>query len=276
VAAAARTLLTSSSVSVSESASQSPASEAQERHETLLTPAQAGGYWGNTTAWDILYLGHCGDVFPPSVWTDTPTPQRILISDPTLLDPSALHPYTASFLAALGIPPRTRVFHRSVFPLCTFAIAVTRDAARRLLEVAGEEPEGGCVAYDVRVLEACRDLGMRCWSLSPELFHHVEGGSLIEGIDAEGDREGEDGKGRAEVLVEERIGVGVHDEGMEKVDKDGRGRQGRLFDTAPNIRCGARGVGMSTEAARTLKYSFEEVERQRSCLRDDFVGETQD
>jgi hypothetical protein len=86
-----------------------------------------------------------------------------------------LHIDTQHFLAPLPIPPKHRLVHKSQRVLCTFAYAVTRASATRILrEFAREEEHHGTVAYDVRILEACRDLGFKCWSVNPELFHHVD------------------------------------------------------------------------------------------------------
>lgn len=104
--------------------------------------------------------------------------------DPTLPALERLHQQTADFFATLNIQSHTRLLHPTVFPLCTFAYALTRSAAHRLLhEIAAHEAEGGTVAYDVRVLEACRDLGMRCWSVAPELMRHLGAESEIASVD---------------------------------------------------------------------------------------------
>ena len=151
--------------------------------------------YGDPTAWDLLYLGHCGDYWhgvsegfekghvKPE---DLAARLHISFNDSSLPDPSNLHPLTASLLENLGVPPRTRLVHASVFPLCTFAYAVTRDAAQRMLKQLSLEAraDDGPVAYDVAILHRCRaDDGIRCWTVNPELFHHMPGKSMIRGID---------------------------------------------------------------------------------------------
>ncbi len=102
--------------------------------------------------WDLLYLGHCGDYWhgldvgfeeghvKPSDLAATP---HVTFEDRSMPDLDSLHPRTASLLTNLGVPEYSRVVHRSVFPLCTFAYAVTRASARRLVEeLAAEEPAG--------------------------------------------------------------------------------------------------------------------------------------
>ncbi|GAM82525.1 hypothetical protein ANO11243_005070 [Dothideomycetidae sp. 11243] len=141
-------------------------------------PATAGGYWGSADDWDVLYLGHCGDAMKPGKWNFRV--QRASFYDETLLPRKKLEKKTRKLLRSIALPDNVRVVHQSVQPLCTFGFALTRTAARRLLyEIANKEGESGTPAYDVRVLEACRDMGLRCWSSTPELFHHMHTQSEI-------------------------------------------------------------------------------------------------
>lgn len=170
--------------------------------------------YGNPTAWDLLYLGHCGDYWHSvserfengSVKPeDLAARPHISFNDSSLPDPSNLHPWTASLLENLGVPPRTRLVHASVFPLCTFAYAVTRDAALRMLKQLSLEAnaDDGPAAYDVAILHRCRaDDGIRCWTVNPELFHHMPGKSMIGGIDNHSNIPPVDATGRAQ--AEER------------------------------------------------------------------------
>ena len=218
--------------------------------------AELNNYWGNSSnssTWDILYLGHCGDIFTPSSWSSHVP--RVMYKDKTLPPRKDLHPYTQSFLESLEIPEDTRVIHQSIFPLCTFGFALTRNAAWRLLnEIAVRESDGGTMAYDVRVLEACRDLGFRCWSANPELFHYMDAESEIATVDAEppsGEGEGE------------KAGV----------DEKGRLKPLRV-DSTPNIACGARRKTFFTKNPKTLELLRETVGRQWQCLRDMPDGNT--
>ena len=203
-------------------------------------------YWGNSSAWDILYLGHCGDIFRPSSWSfQVP---RVMYEDKTLPPRREMHPYTVKFLESIDIPEDTRVIHQSIFPLCTFAFAVNRNAAYRLLtDIAPREAEGGTMAYDVRVLEGCRDYGLNCWSANPELFHHMDMESEIAAVnyaplgEGEGDKAGADEKGRLKTL-----------------------RHG----AAPNIACGARSSDFFTRDRKAMEYLREMVGRQGKCLKD--------
>jgi len=127
-------------------------------------------YWGDLKQWEILYLGHCGDYFDIKFWPELP---HEIFTDESLLPLQRMHPETEDWLREIGLTHQERMVHKSKKPLCTFAYAVTRDSAKRILrELASEEEGHGTWAYDVRLLEACRDLGWKCWSSNPELFHH--------------------------------------------------------------------------------------------------------
>lgn len=90
------------------------------------------------------------------------------------------------------------------------------------------------MAYDVRVLEGCRDLGMRCWSVAPELMRHLGARSEIADID---------------------LGPEAH----------GAGGAGARGDTA-NIDCGVRSNdAFSVSDQRKLEDLKDMVENQKRC-----------
>ncbi|RDA95109.1 hypothetical protein CP533_2188 [Ophiocordyceps camponoti-saundersi (nom. inval.)] len=159
----------------------------------LLAPPTVDGRrypYGHPDGWDLIYLGHCGDYWhgmdiefvdghvKPSDLASTP---HAAFSDRSMSSPDHLHPFTASLFKNLGVSPQTRLFHRSVFPLCTFGYALSRAGALRLLQLGKKEPTtSGHRAYDVLILLSCRDYGLRCWTVNPEMFHHMPGPSIID------------------------------------------------------------------------------------------------
>ena len=182
-----------------------------------------------------VWLGTCGDHFEPTALRHP----SLTYIDPTLPSLERLHPDTADFFSSLNIQSHTRLLHPTVFPLCTFGYALTRPAAHRLLhEIAAREAEGGTMAYDVRVLEACRDLGLRCWSVAPELMRHLGAESEIANID-----------------------MGSEDQVASSA------REGST-DTA-NIDCGVRSEEAlaSTKDPQRLKYLKDVVGMKGICLR---------
>ncbi|KAF2721111.1 glycosyltransferase family 25 protein [Polychaeton citri CBS 116435] len=147
--------------------------------------------------WDLYYLGHCGDYFNdladgigighhhPSDLEGIP---HVAYADSSMSLPTDLHPFTASMLVAFDVPPQTRILHKSQWPLCTFGYAITRRAADRIINEiapAKENANTGVTAFDIAMLHGCRNGYLdKCYSLQPELFHHMEGDSLIAEIDS--------------------------------------------------------------------------------------------
>lgn len=148
-----------------------------------LLGSHGNGYYGSLESWDIIWLGHCGDFFNATRGSDIPVIKSFIDSAMPKLE--ELHPWTRDFLRGIGaVKDQQRLVHNSVQPLCTFAYAITRPAAERVLnELAAREPlrnlGNPCKAYDVRLLESCRDEGLKCITVNPELFHHSDLGSEI-------------------------------------------------------------------------------------------------
>ena len=94
------------------------------------------------------------------------------------------------------------------------------------------------MAYDVRVLEACRDLGLRCWSVAPELMRHLGAESEIANID-----------------------MGSEDQFASSAREGSTG--------TANIDCGVRSnEALSfTKDPERLKYLMDVVGKQGLCLR---------
>jgi hypothetical protein len=242
-------------------------------------------YWGDHGAWDLLYLGHCGDYFE-EVDADGPqldrhynltTMPHVQYRDPTLPPPSDLHPFTQTLFDKLRMPPHTRVIHRSKFPLCSFGYAVTRVAAQRLLDdlAPPKLTKDGPRAFDVALLNSCRagsntpsptpprgrplrhynpelrhkhpSPGLRCWTLNSELFHHMPGHSLVDEIGA-------------------KMGEGP---GIPPVDLAGK-EQVALRNETTNIDCGfwSGAFAFDDSDTRQLRYLQERVGRQGECLKD--------
>lgn len=192
-------------------------------------------YWSDLSKWEILYLGHCGDFFDADKFDDL---QHRVYQDDTLLPHRRMHSHTKDFLDKLGLEEGQRMIHRSKWPLCTFGYAVTRASAHRILnDLAAKETEGGCEAFDVRILEACRDLDYQCYSANPELFHHISAPSEIADVN-------------------------------EGIDSTGRLQSQKSVGGTTNIACGARSESFFTKDPATLKYLQKEVGEKGHCLMD--------
>jgi hypothetical protein len=129
-------------------------------------------YWGDLDQWELLYLGHCGDYFDLKYWPELP---HEIFNDDSLPPLERMHPDTEDWLREVGLSHKQRMVHKSRKPLCSFAYGVTRESAKRILRDLRTEEDGhGTWAYDVRLLEACRDMGWKCYTANPELFHHMD------------------------------------------------------------------------------------------------------
>ncbi|KAF2702986.1 glycosyltransferase family 25 protein, partial [Pleomassaria siparia CBS 279.74] len=197
-------------------------------------------YWSSTSNWELLHLGHCSDMLPPPLLSST---AHLAYHDDTVLPQASLSKQPQSLLSTLGAPEATRLVHRSYWPLCTFGYAVTRASASRILSTFGSEGSGGkegekqtgCVAFDVRILEACRDRDWKCYTVVPELFHHMAA--------------------KSEIKV---VNDGVEDQ--KKRDNGGERRK-----RTENIACGARQPGFAVGMGGGR--SGEEVERDEETAR---------
>jgi hypothetical protein len=198
-------------------------------------------YWSSSQNWELLWLGHCGDDASPEYVTSHP---HLIYSDSTVphrhkLDGTAhLDNMTSTFLDKHSVPKHTRLVHRSYWPLCTFAYAVTRASAQRILDTYGS---GVSCAYDVALLEACRDHDWQCYTITPELFHHTEAMSEIALVNNIVD----DKKGGPAVLEQRgpthNIGCAARSESLWVDERDWRGRAW-MVETVRNGQCYRDGV----------------------------------
>ena len=148
--------------------------------------------------WDVLWLGHCGEYWlnPDYLssrtvsWTDNSTiPRRLWAGS-----------YGNDALDQL--PDGQRHIYPTQGAICSFAYAVTREGAKRLLIEADKQAEE---AYDVSLQRACQrgggwggregeEDGLNCLSVVDELFHHYKpaesfGESSDIAVQAAGERE---------------------------------------------------------------------------------------
>ncbi|KAF2673915.1 hypothetical protein BT63DRAFT_451970 [Microthyrium microscopicum] len=201
-------------------------------------PYQRTAFWPDSKYWEILHLGHCGDFYPADKLSHI---LHNTYPDPNMPSPTGLHIDTQRFLNPLGIPPRHRLIHQSLRPLCTFAYAVTKESARKILEqFSTEEENHGTAAYDVRILEACRDLGFKCWSANPELFHHLDDqASEIANVNGP----------KPAGIVARKEEFGVPDEPPPSAEDTARARA----RGTPNVACGIRTLVERLGASRNVR-----------------------
>ncbi|KAL4919162.1 hypothetical protein BDW62DRAFT_46139 [Aspergillus aurantiobrunneus] len=124
-------------------------------------------------SWDVLWVGLCAESWTP----DRPT---VFVGDATAC-PS--EKYVGNGKGAVDIIPQgDRAVFRSVMPVCSFAYALTRDGARKVLE---DLSRGDDEAFDIAMMNGCRERGLHCVSVLPEVFREyipapsIKTGSLI-------------------------------------------------------------------------------------------------
>lgn len=165
--------------------------------------------------WDVLWLGHCGEPFPEDLPENQNLPDSdggfqamarkwTILNDATVPPPSRL---TGLVDFAAHGPPRTRWVHVSAAPICSFAYALSRAGARKVLYEMSVG-DGGLVApFDNALAGMCRravgswsgalgaregaaaagdedgagGLGAKCVSVTPPLFFHHKARGLVKG-----------------------------------------------------------------------------------------------
>lgn len=139
------------------------------RHASGPTSSSDPNYWGPTSEWEILHLGHSDSEQYDR--ENGATLARIhsnpfhSYADASLPGPERLNPATTTLLYSLGVPLTSRLWHRSHWPLGSYAYGITRAAAERILAYTSPTAD----AFDVVLLEVCRDHKWKCWTLEPGL-----------------------------------------------------------------------------------------------------------
>lgn len=140
--------------------------------ETPATMVQHSAYGDN---WDILWPGHCGEVFHKD------DEQRYVIKDDETVAPTAHQPW---LIDLKDYPEHTRIIHKTGAPICTFAYAVSTRGAQKIL--ASLALKGKNQNLDNALSFLCRDgvLDLKCYSVQPTLFfHHRPVGSIDKDSD---------------------------------------------------------------------------------------------
>jgi GR25 family glycosyltransferase involved in LPS biosynthesis len=153
-------------------------------HEPRSTP-----YGSN---WDILWLGHCGEGLRPD-----DARLFIILNDITVPPLSSFtNKWGRGFDPAAYGPPHTRFVYASNLPVCTFAYAVSRSGAQKLLYYASVS---GLLTntFDVALGEMCRHktLSLECLSVNPSLFMNFQKKGPTQ-FDSDTDPGKENGKNR--------------------------------------------------------------------------------
>ncbi|KAI1422713.1 hypothetical protein F5Y12DRAFT_761373 [Xylaria sp. FL1777] len=140
--------------------------------------------WGN--AWDVLWLGHCGEIFPEMLPENEGKPQhpKYTISNDETVPPLDKVTGLVDFVL---YPEFTRWVHVSGGPICSFAYALSQSGARKVLLDLSIDHLGG--PFDNALAGFCRDgasgnmdgLRAKCLSVTPPIFFHHRAKGLLSG-----------------------------------------------------------------------------------------------
>jgi hypothetical protein len=148
-------------------------------------------------SWDVLWLGLCAETWDDSFET-------VFVDDPTVC-PSDLYLGLAKGPVE-RLPTSQRAVFRSGAPICSFAYGLSREGARKVLQdVGGGKDE----AFDIAMMNGCRQRNLTCISVLPEVFRHYVPSqsfgrtSLVNGQDqGPNNKEFEDEMGSTENILE--------------------------------------------------------------------------
>ncbi|QDS70123.1 hypothetical protein FKW77_005398 [Venturia effusa] len=114
------------------------------------------------SGWDVLWIGHCGEVAGYVPHVDYPDSHRI--------DKTNYTGWAKNFWVDI-IPQGDRRVQHAVRPVCTFGYAVTNDSAQEILGFLGQ---AGGEAFDVGLSRMCTNGYLKCVTVVPQLMVHCE------------------------------------------------------------------------------------------------------
>ncbi|KAI0098278.1 glycosyltransferase family 25 protein [Nemania sp. FL0031] len=136
--------------------------------------------------WDVLWLGHCGEIFPETLPENEGKPEYpkyTLHNDKTV---PPLNKITG-LVDFAKYPEFTRWVHVSGGPICSFAYALSQRGARKVLFDLSVDHLGG--PFDNALAGFCRDgasgnqdgLQAKCLSVTPPVFFHHRAKGRVDG-----------------------------------------------------------------------------------------------
>ena len=108
--------------------------------------------------WDVLWLGHCAETFDHG--------ESIIFDDPTAITSEKYSGWTKSSVEQ--IPSGKRVVAWANSPVCSFAYALTRQGATKVLDWTGR---GQGEAFDIMMMMGCKNRILKCITVNPEIIH---------------------------------------------------------------------------------------------------------
>lgn len=130
--------------------------------------------YGDTSRWDLLWLGHCGCRFPRASDGNVPLGRAVIINDTTVPRRENLDMELGNNELIEQYPDHTRVVSRARVNSCTLAYGVSQRGARRFLYEVGihkmSDPNDTMFRYICDGVEG-RHIGI-CLTVQPQLFQH--------------------------------------------------------------------------------------------------------
>ncbi|KAI0147219.1 glycosyltransferase family 25 protein [Xylariaceae sp. FL1272] len=128
-------------------------------------------------AWDVLWLGHCGEIFPETLTENEGKkehPKFVINNDATVPPIDKI----TGLVDFHQYPEHTRFLHVSGGPICSFAYALSQRGARKVLY--GLSVDRLDMAFDNSLANLCRDgasgnvdgLQAKCLTVTPPIFFH--------------------------------------------------------------------------------------------------------
>ncbi|KAI0534955.1 hypothetical protein GGR58DRAFT_480962 [Xylaria digitata] len=141
----------------------------------FMPPGKALSPYGD--GWDVLWLGHCGEIFPevlPENEGKPKHPKYTILNDKTVPPIDKI----TGLVEFAKYPEYTRWVHVSGGPICSFAYALSQTGARKVLFDLSIDRLGG--PFDNALAGFCRDgasgnldgLQAKCLSVTPPIFFH--------------------------------------------------------------------------------------------------------
>ena len=130
--------------------------------------------YGDIHRWDLLWLGHCGTVFPHASDQKVPIGRAVIHDDETVPEHQHVEMQFGNSELVDTYPHHTRVVSRAWATTCTLGYGISLPGARRALYELGLNKMDG--PTDIMYRSICQGTEGRatrtCLSVQPQLFQH--------------------------------------------------------------------------------------------------------
>jgi hypothetical protein len=130
--------------------------------------------YGDIDRWDLLWLGHCGCLFPRASDEIVSLGRAIIPNDETVPEPHQLNMQFGDGALVTQYPAHTRIVSRASVNTCSLGYGISLPGARRILyELALHKMTGPTDMMHRSVCEGSEGRPLRiCLTVQPQLFQH--------------------------------------------------------------------------------------------------------